>query len=161
MTFNNQPDWKKCEEEDLSFKKQYEKHLTDKENWDNIAPMKDWTPHDHKELESHIKSGKLIPSLQYPDSWIENEEEEEEEEECEFNVYGCKKMYKIVITVAGGGMGNGNAYATVEGEWESEEDFNDGDDGEIYYCEYGNNPVRDYRGSQLKFNEEGTSFNIV
>ena len=85
---------------------------------------------------------------------------EEQEKEYEFTDYGFKKMYKIIIQVAGGGMSNGNAYACIECEWASEEECNNGEDGEIFYCEYGNNPVRDYRGSQLKFNEEGTSFNI-
>lgn len=145
------------EEEDLSFKKQYEKHLTDKENWNNIAPMKDWTPQDHKELDSYIKSGKLIASKQYPGSWIENEEEEEE---YEFYDYGVRKVYKVVIQVAGGGMMNGNAYATVEGDWDCEDDFVNGEDGEIYYCEYGKYPKKDYRGNRLIFSDEGTGFNI-
>ena len=154
MTFNNQPDWKKCEEEDVSFKKCEEGCGTVLTA--NI-PIMCWVSKDKEE--------KTVCRTCYDDCDYKetdtNSDNEEEEEECDFNVYGCKKMYKIVITVAGGGMGNGNAYATVEGEWDSEEDFNDDNDGEIYYCEYGNNPVKDYRGSQLKFNEEGTSFNIV
>tara|TARA_R110002153_G_scaffold128867_2_gene277473 strand:- start:1464 stop:1760 length:297 start_codon:yes stop_codon:yes gene_type:complete len=88
------------------------------------------------------------------------ETKEEEEYEYEFNDYGFNKVYKIVVQVAGGGMGNGNAYATVEGEWACEDDFNNGEDGEIYYCEYGHNPKRDYRGNRLIFNDEGTAFNI-
>lgn len=87
-------------------------------------------------------------------------ETKEEEKEYEFYDCGFGKVYKVVITVAGGGMRNGNAYATVEGEWACEDDFNNGEDGEIYYCEYGPNPKRDYRGNRLIFNDEGTSFNI-
>jgi len=145
------------EEEDLSFKKQYEKHLTDKENWDNIAPMKDWTPQDHKELDSYIKSGKLIASKQYPGSWIENEEEEDE---YEFMSYGIKRIYKVVMNVAGGGMMNGNAYATVEGEWDCEDDFKNGEDGEIHYCEYGPNPKREWRGVRIRYSDDGNLFKI-
>ncbi len=145
MTFNNQPDWEtyqpKKEEEALicsTCARDFTEECDDRSSFDEI--------------------GKVICMECFDE---EEEEEEEEKEEYEFNDYGCKKMYKIKIQVAGGGMINGNAYATVEGEWASEEDFNDGDDGEIYYCEYGINPVKDYRGSQLKFNEDGTSFNIV
>jgi len=82
------------------------------------------------------------------------------EDDYEFFQYAVNKMYRITIQVAGGGMSNGNAYACIEAEWATEEDFNDGADGEIFYCEYGDKPIREYRGSQLKFNEEGTSFNI-
>jgi len=88
------------------------------------------------------------------------EEEEEEEKEYEFYDYGFNKVYKVVIQVAGGGMMNGNAYATVEGEWACEDDFNNGEDGEIYYCEYGSYPKKDYRGNRLIFSDEGTGFNI-
>ena len=88
------------------------------------------------------------------------EEEEEEEDKYEFYDYGFNKVYKVVIMVAGGGMGNGNAYATVEGEWACEDDFNNGEDGEIYYCEYGSYPKKDYRGNRLIFSDEGTGFNI-
>ena len=96
-----------------------------------------------------------------PDTEDEEEEEEEEEEkEYEFYDYGFSKVYKVVIMVAGGGMGNGNAYATVEGEWACEDDFNNGEDGEIYYCEYGSYPKKDYRGNRLIFSDEGTGFNI-
>ena len=88
------------------------------------------------------------------------EEEEEEEDKYEFYDYGFNKVYKVVIMVAGGGMMNGNAYATVEGEWACEDDFTNGEDGEIYYCEYGSYPKKDYRGNRLIFSDEGTGFNI-
>ena len=87
-------------------------------------------------------------------------ETKEEEKEYEFNDYGCSKVYKIVIMVAGGGLGNGNAYATVEGEWACEDDFNNGEDGEIYYCEYGPNPVREWRGVRLRYSDDGNLFKI-
>ena len=104
-----------------------------------------------------VEQGKHIPEIQ---EIFAKYREEEEEYEYEFNIYGFNKVYKIVMQVAGGGMGNGNAYATIEGEWACEDDFNNGEDGKIYYCEYGPNPKRDYRGNRLIFNDEGTAFNI-
>ncbi len=74
--FDKEDEEEEEEEEDLSFKKQYEKHLKDKENWDNIAPMKDWTLEDHKELHLYISNGDLIPHEYYPNSWIAKEDEE-------------------------------------------------------------------------------------
>jgi len=74
--FDKENEEEEEEEEDLSFKKQYEKHLKDKENWDNIAPMKDWTLEDHKELHLYISNGDLIPHEYYPNSWIAKEDEE-------------------------------------------------------------------------------------
>jgi len=89
-----------------------------------------------------------------------NSDNEEEEDEYEFISYGIKRIYKVIIQVAGGGMGNGNAYATVEGEWDCEDDFVNGEDGEIHYCEYGNNPVREWRGVRIRYSDDGNSFKI-
>ena len=88
------------------------------------------------------------------------EEEEEEEDEYDFESYGIKRIYKVIIQVAGGGLGNGNAYATVEGEWACEDDFANGEDGEIHYCEYGNNPKREWRGVRLRYSDDGNLFKI-
>tara|TARA_R110002072_G_scaffold2134_1_gene17820 strand:- start:1477 stop:1746 length:270 start_codon:yes stop_codon:yes gene_type:complete len=85
---------------------------------------------------------------------------EESETEWEFNCAGLQKVYKIVITVAGGGLGNGNAYATVEGEWESEDDYNNNAGGAIYYCEYGNNPCRRLIGEGIEWGEDD-NFNVI
>jgi len=90
----------------------------------------------------------------------EDEEEEEEDDEYEFESYGIKRIYKVIIQVAGGGMMNGNTYATVEGEWENEDDFVHGEDGEIHYCEYGPNPKREWRGVRIRYSDDGNSFKI-
>lgn len=87
------------------------------------------------------------------------DEEEEEDEEYEYNAYSISSLYKVVMNVAGGGLMNGNAYANIEGEWKTEEDFNNGEEGVIYYCEYGNNPIRQYKGSRIVWGEED-NFNI-
>lgn len=95
MSYNNQPDWETYklldDYKESSFKSQYKKHTTDKDSWDNIAPMKDWTLEDYKELHLYISDGDLIPHEYYPNSWIAKEEEEEEEEAHK------KKKFKIVI----------------------------------------------------------------
>ena len=85
----------------------------------------------------------------------------EDEWAYEFNDYGFSKVYKIVIMVSGGGMANGNAYATVEGEWANEDDYNNSEDGEVYYCEYGSNPVRKWLGERMIYSDDGKSFNVV
>tara|TARA_R110002033_G_scaffold132301_1_gene172205 strand:- start:308 stop:619 length:312 start_codon:yes stop_codon:yes gene_type:complete len=97
-----------------------------------------------------------------PDWEKENkdESEDESEDEYEFIHYGSKEVYKLVIQVAGGGLANGNAYATVEGEWASEDDFENGEDGEVYYCEYGTNPVRKWRGERIVYSDDGNSFKV-
>ena len=88
-------------------------------------------------------------------------ESESKTEEFEYTAYDVKKIYKVIINVAGGGMMNGNAYANVEGEWHCEDDYNDGEEGEIYYCEYGNNPVRNLIGSRIVYVDEGYRFKVV
>ena len=90
----------------------------------------------------------------------EDESEDESEDEYEFNRYGFSTVYKVVIKVSGGGMANGNAYATVEGEWANEDDYNNGEDGEVYYCEYGPNPVREWRGERIIDSVDGNSFDV-
>jgi len=89
----------------------------------------------------------------------EVEEEEEEEKEYDYYAYSLEKEYKVIINVAGGGMMNGNAYANIEGEWETEEDYNNGIEGEIFYCEYGRNEVRKYVGKRIVWGEDD-NFNI-
>ena len=80
--------------------------------------------------------------------WIKQQSEGvEEEEETEFCNYGEENG---IIQVAGGGMMNGNAYATVEliGN-------------KYWYCEYGKYASRECRGNKLEYNEPGLGFNIV
>ena len=62
-------------------------------------------------------------------------DEEEEEERMYYN-YGEKDG---IIQVAGGGMMNGNSYATVEEKVE----------GKYWYCEYGKNPTSYYIGNTM------------
>ena len=107
------------------------------------------------EKENCKKCNKKIV-IEAPPTWgycLCKEEEEEEEEEFEYCAYSLEKMFKVRICVAGGGLMNGNANAYIEGEWKTEEEFNDGEDGEIYYCEYGKNPSREYVGSRIIWGE--------
>ena len=102
--------------------------------------------------------------------WVESTEEccdnkdaSDSEKEYEYTDYGATASYIVKIMVAGGGMGNGNAYAELEFHYDSEEDMiNDPcEANEIYYCEYGNNPRRDLLpGNNIVWDEEGYNFNI-
>ena len=75
--------------------------------------------------------------------------------EPKFYVYGSSKSYIVKITVAGGGMMNGNAYAEVEAHYKNEDDWLNGEDAEdIYYCEYGKNPCRDWIGTKFIWYED-------
>ena len=76
----------------------------------------------------------------------EEEEEEEEEEKWEYHNYGTEKtpaFGEISYQVAGGGLQNGNAYATIELK-----------NGMYYYCEYGNNPKRRFEGDKIIWSDE-------
>tara|TARA_R110001592_G_scaffold358192_1_gene662422 strand:- start:40 stop:639 length:600 start_codon:yes stop_codon:yes gene_type:complete len=80
---------------------------------------------------------------------------EEYEEEEEFNYCNCgiekKPLFgKISYMVAGGGLGNGNAYATVEFIPKGKKDTDD----QYYYCEYGNNPTVEYLGKSIIWSDE-------
>ena len=75
--------------------------------------------------------------------------------------YSLQTVYKIIIQVAGGGMMNGNAYANIEGEWATEDDYNNGEGGGIYYCEYGANPSRHFVGRLIEWDEDGYNFKIT
>jgi len=71
--------------------------------------------------------------------------ENEEEEETYYN-YGTQKNGAFLV--AGGGLGNGNAYATIEKK-----------DGKFYYCEYGKYPSRSCEGNTLKWIEKSPYWN--
>ena len=75
--------------------------------------------------------------------------------------YSLKSSFKITIQVSGGGMMNGNAYANIEGEWATEDDYNNGEGGGIYYCEYGANPSRHFVGRLIEWDEYGYNFKIT
>jgi hypothetical protein len=80
----------------------------------------------------------------------EEEEESDEEEEYEYGDYGVDNDTGEIM-VAGGGMANGNAYATIKV-----------DGYHITYREYGKNAMHShYRNHVLEYNDEGTSFNVV
>lgn len=73
----------------------------------------------------------------------------------EFRAYSVR--YTQVINVAGGGLGNGNAYANIE------IDYKDSDMNEIskvYYAEYGRNPSRELIGVDIEWGE-GDDFNVL
>ena len=74
------------------------------------------------------------------------DEIEEEEEEWEYSNYETEKEPRFGETsymVSGGGMMNGNAYATIELK-----------DGLYYYCEYGNYPTRKCVGNKIVWSDE-------
>ena len=57
------------------------------------------------------------------------------------------------ITVAGGGLGNGNAYAVVEILY-TDEEMEDVDS--VWYKEFGNNPISKRIGNGVKWGEYDT-----
>ena len=54
---------------------------------------------------------------------------------------------------------NGNAYANIECEYKTEEDYENGEEGEIFYCEYGSNPSRSCVGNRIIWGEDD-NFNV-
>ena len=68
--------------------------------------------------------------------------------EWEYNNYNCDKSLDVIM-VAGGGMMNGNAYATIEKE-----------NGKYYYCEYGKYPVKKYVGNKIIYDTEDYEYNF-
>ena len=71
-----------------------------------------------------------------------------DETEWEYCNYNCDKSLDV-IHVAGGGMMNGNAYATIEKEY-----------GKYYYCEYGQYPVKQYVGNKIIYDTEDYEYNF-
>jgi hypothetical protein len=69
----------------------------------------------------------------------------------EFTAYGFEILTIKRMIVAGGGLSNGNAYATIEEDEENEE---------VYYCEYGKNPVRRVVGKRVVYVDNEGSFNV-
>jgi len=64
----------------------------------------------------------------------------DEEEDTYYN-YGKQKNGAFLV--AGGGLGNGNAYATIEKRFDK-----------YYYCEYGQYPYSQYVGNRLVWIEK-------
>ena len=69
-------------------------------------------------------------------------------EEFEYSNYNCDKTLDKIM-VAGGGMMNGNAYATVERL-----------NNRYYYCEYGKNPYKKYIGNKIIYDTEDYEYNF-
>ncbi len=81
-----------------------------------------------------------------------SDSEEEEDEEYEYGAYNLAKMFKARIFVGGAGY--------IEGEWNTEEDFNDGEPGEIFYCNYNSYPpTRRYEGTKIVWGRDD-NFNV-
>lgn len=82
----------------------------------------------------------------------EPESDTDTEYEYQYTNYGIEptpRFGTLSYQVAGGGLMNGNAYATVELK-----------EGKYYYCEYGANPCRDLLGTTIKWCDEGYNFDI-
>ena len=72
--------------------------------------------------------------------------EEEEEHEWEYSNYGTEPnplFGSVSYQVAGGGLGNGNAYATIELK-----------DGFYWYCEYGKDAYKKKVGTKIVWSDE-------
>jgi len=76
-----------------------------------------------------------------------DDEEEEEEEEDEYTYYNYGVQKNGAFLVAGGGLGNGNACATIEKK-----------DGKYYYCEYGKYPRQSCEGNTLIWVEKSPNW---
>ena len=113
---------------------------------------------EEEEKQKEKKSKKFKNECDEAIAILENESEEEEKE-YEYRAYDLKKVYKVNIRVAGGGMSNGNSYANIEGHYNNEEDFDNGEEGDIFYCEYGSNPIRKHVGKRIVWGEDD-NFNI-
>lgn len=75
----------------------------------------------------------------------------------EFTAYAIK--YTKVINVAGGGLGNGNAYANIEIEYANEK-MNEYEITGVFYAEYGRNPYRRKIGRDIEWGEDD-DFNVI
>ena len=73
----------------------------------------------------------------------------ESEYEWNYYCYGIDKRNGDMI-VAGGGLGNGNAYAVVRKEKDETSPNGDG----YYYMEFGKYPYREYIGNVIKIDYE-------
>tara|TARA_R110002012_G_scaffold226702_1_gene398867 strand:- start:213 stop:491 length:279 start_codon:yes stop_codon:yes gene_type:complete len=78
----------------------------------------------------------------------EMDSDSEDYEYFEYSNCNCDKTIDE-ITVAGGGMMNGNAYATVKKI-----------NNKYYYCEYGPNAYRKYIGNKIIYDEEDYEYNF-
>ena len=70
-----------------------------------------------------------------------------------FTAYNCEQIYMKRIMVAGGGMGNGNAYAVVEILY-NDEQMEEVDS--VWYKEFGNNPICKRIGNEVEWGDDDT-----
>jgi hypothetical protein len=70
-----------------------------------------------------------------------------------FTAYNCEQIYMKRIMVAGGGMGNGNAYAVVEILY-NDEQMEEVDS--VWYKEFGDNPISKRIGNEVEWCEYDT-----
>ncbi len=70
-----------------------------------------------------------------------------------FTAYNCEQIYMKRIMVAGGGMGNGNAYAVIEILY-NDEQMEEVDS--VWYKEFGNNPISKRIGNDVEWCEDDT-----
>ena len=70
-----------------------------------------------------------------------------------FTAYNCEQIYMKRIMVAGGGMGNGNAYAVVEILY-NDEQMEEVDS--VWYKEFGDNPISKRIGNEVVWGEYDT-----
>ena len=105
----------------------------------------------HNEYQNQMDYDKSIKTYTIIEPLV-SEEVEDEEYEYQYTNYGIEptpRFGTLSYQVAGGGMMNGNAYATVELK-----------EGKYYYCEYGANPCKDLLGTTIKWDDEGYNFDI-
>ena len=70
-----------------------------------------------------------------------------------FTAYNCEQIYMKRMMVAGGGMGNGNAYAVVEILYKDEQ-MEEVDS--VWYKEFGDNPISKRIGNEVEWGEYDT-----
>jgi hypothetical protein len=70
-----------------------------------------------------------------------------------YTAYNCEQIYMKRIMVAGGGMGNGNAYAVVEILY-NDEQMEEVDS--VWYKEFGDNPINKRIGNEVEWCEYDT-----
>ena len=72
--------------------------------------------------------------------------------------FECKRIYNVA---RGNIITPGNSYATIEVSYNSIEDMENDDDYEVEYCEYGENPFRDYVGNCIEISPDGYKFRVT
>ena len=114
------------------------------EIWIEGQDMKiiDWVSRNAKVIDF---SAEAVAKSNEPDTEPESDTEEEEQE-YEYHNYATQKtpaFGEISYQVAGGGLQNGNAYATIELKNKM-----------YYYCEYGKNSSRSFVGDKIVWSDE-------